>query len=389
MSDRVLILDTTLRDGEQAPGITLDPDQKVAIAKQLCALGVDAIEAGFPIASDGDFEGVRAVARAVRGPIVGGLARTHIADVDRCGEALKDAPRRRIHVFIATSDIHMKYKLRLTPDEVVASAAAGVARARTYTDDVQFSPEDGTRSDLDFMCRVLQAAVDAGASTLNITDTVGYATPKDYAERLRYIRTHVRGDYVISTHCHNDLGLAVANTLAGLEAGARQLECTINGIGERAGNAALEEVVVALRSRPEQFPDVTFDVRTEELNATSKMVAEMVGYPVQYNKAVVGRNAFAHESGIHQHGVLAHRETYEFIDAASVGQEGSQLVFGKHSGRHALRERLSKLGVEVDQPTLNTVFEYIKTLADKKIPVTDADLRRIVAVEGRTPTAVG
>ncbi|MCY4629292.1 MAG: 2-isopropylmalate synthase, partial [bacterium] len=312
--DRVVIFDTTLRDGEQSPGISLDQSEKLEIAEQLARLGVDIIEAGFPIASQGDFEAVQVIAKGVRGPVICGLSRTAHKDIDRCWEAIEAAERRRIHVFIATSETHMRHKLRMTPEQVKAEAASAVARARGYTDDVEFSPEDASRSDFDFMCEVLQVAADSGAGTLNIPDTVGYGVPEEYAEKLRRIRRQVSGDYVLSTHCHNDLGLAVANSLSGVLAGARQVECAINGIGERAGNAALEEIVMAVNTRNDFFGGLEVGIRTTELHKTSRLVSRLTGYPVQYNKAVVGRNAFAHEAGIHQHGVLSERTTYEIMD---------------------------------------------------------------------------
>ena len=381
MAERVTIFDTTLRDGEQSPGISLDVAEKLEIAEQLSRLGVDVIEAGFPVASQGDFEAVQAIASAVHGPVICGLSRTNLADVDRCWEAVAVADRARIHVFIATSETHMKHKLKMTPEQVLAEAAAGVARARSYTDDVEFSPEDASRSDVDFMCRVLQAAVDAGATTLNIPDTVGYGTPRDFGDRIRYVRANVRGDYVISTHCHDDLGMAVANSLAGVQAGARQIECTINGLGERAGNAAMEEIVMALKIRPDEFGGLETAVRTEELAKTSRLVSRLTGYPVQYNKAVVGRNAFAHESGIHQHGVLSDRSTYEIIDATTVGQQAGQIVLGKHSGRHAFADTLSKMGITIQGDALNAAFTRFKELADRKVQLTEADLEAIVAEE--------
>ena len=381
MSDRVTIFDTTLRDGEQSPGISLDVAEKLEIAEQLARLGVDVIEAGFPVASEGDFEAVQAIASAVRGPVICGLSRTSLADVDRCWEAVAGAARARIHVFIATSETHMKHKLKMTPEQVLAEAAAGVGRASQYTSDVEFSPEDASRSDLTFMCQVLQAAVDAGATTLNIPDTVGYGTPRDFGDRIRYVRANVRGDYVISTHCHDDLGMAVANSLAGVQAGARQIECTINGLGERAGNAAMEEIVMALRIRPDEFGGLETGVRSEELARTSRLVSRLTGYPVQYNKAVVGRNAFAHESGIHQHGVLEDRSTYEIIDASTVGQQGSQIVLGKHSGRHAFADTLAKMGITIHGDALNAAFTRFKELADRKVQLTEADLEAIVAEE--------
>jgi len=381
MSEKVVIFDTTLRDGEQSPGISLDVGEKLEIAEQLARLGVDVIEAGFPIASQGDFEAVNAIAKTIRGPIICGLSRTARKDIDRCWEAIEPAEKRRIHVFIATSPTHMEHKLRMTPDQVLAEAAAAVAHARQYTADVEFSPEDASRSDFDFMCTVLQAAVDNGATTLNIPDTVGFALPAEWADRLTRIRERVQGDYVISTHCHNDLGLAVANTLAAIGAGARQVECTVNGIGERAGNAAVEEIVMAMRTRPELFGDLQVDIHTEELARASRMVSRLTGYPVQYNKAVVGRNAFAHESGIHQHGVLRERTTYEIMDPAAVGAGESQIVLGKHSGRAAFADTLSKMGIEIHGDALNAAFTRFKELADRKVQLTDADLEAIVAEE--------
>ena len=379
-NDRLVIFDTTLRDGEQSPGISLDAAEKLEIAEQLARLGVDYIEAGFPVASQGDFEAVQGIARTVHGPVIAALSRTHRSDVDRCWEALRDADRARIHVFISTSPNHMEHMLKMTGAQVVEATRAGVGRAREHTDDVEFSPQDATRTPLDFMIEVLQAAVESGATTLNIPDTVGYGIPWDFGDLIRYIRRQVPGDYVISTHCHNDLGLATANSLSGVQAGARQVEVCVNGLGERAGNAALEEVVMALRIRPDQF-DVDTAVRTEELARTSRLVSRLTGYPVQYNKAVVGRNAFAHESGIHQHGVLAERTTYEIIDAASVGQVGSQIVLGKHSGRHAFADTLQKMGLSVSREVLDAAFIRFKELADRKVAITDADLEAIVAEE--------
>ncbi|MBV8949760.1 MAG: 2-isopropylmalate synthase [Actinobacteria bacterium] len=384
--ERVRIFDTTLRDGEQSPGISLDVGEKLEIAEQLARLGVDVIEAGFPIASQGDFDAVEAIARSVRGPVITALSRTGLKDVDRAWEAVQHAEHPRIHVFIATSPIHMKKKLRMTEDQVKAEAASGVARAKGYTGDVEFSPEDGSRSDVDFMCEVLQVAVDNGATTLNIPDTVGYGIPEEYASLIGHIIDTVRGDYVVSTHCHNDLGLAVANSLAAVAAGARQVECAINGLGERAGNAALEEIVMAIHTRGDYFAErsgvrLETGVRTEELARTSRIVARLTGYPVQYNKAVVGRNAFAHESGIHQHGVLADRETYEIMDANIVGQEAAQIVLGKHSGRHAFADSLGKMGIRIQGDALNQAFVRFKELADRKVQITEADLEAIVAEE--------
>jgi 2-isopropylmalate synthase len=381
MFEQVKIFDTTLRDGEQSPGISLDVAEKLEIAEQLARLGVDIIEAGFPIASDGDFESVEAIAKSVHGPTIAGLARTGFKDIDRAWEAVRHAEKPRIHVFIATSAIHMKKKLRMTEDQVKAEASAGVARAASYTSDVEFSPEDGSRSDIDFMCEVLQLAVDNGATTLNIPDTVGFGVPEEFASLIKHIIETVKGDYIVSTHCHDDLGLAVANSLAGVSAGARQVECAINGLGERAGNAALEEIVMAIKTRSDYFGHVETSVKTEELARTSRMVSRLTGYPVQYNKAVVGRNAFAHEAGIHQHGVLEDRETYEIIDASTVGQEAAQIVLGKHSGRHAFSDTLAKMGLRVQGDALNQAFIRFKELADRKVEITEADLEAIVVEE--------
>jgi 2-isopropylmalate synthase len=391
--DRVCIFDTTLRDGEQSPGISLDPGEKMEIAEQLARLGVDYIEAGFPVASEGDFEAVRAISRSVRGPVIAGLSRTQLADVDRCWEALRDADRARIHVFISTSPSHMEHMLKMTREQVLAATREGVSRAREHTDDVEFSPQDATRTPLDFMLEVLAAAVECGATTLNVPDTVGYGIPWDYGDMMAYVQAQVPGPYVLSTHCHNDLGLAVANSLSAVRAGARQVEVCVNGLGERAGNAALEEVVMALAVRPDQFPGaagpLASGVRTEEIARTSRLVSRLTGYPLQYNKAVVGRNAFTHESGIHQHGVLSERSTYEIIDASSVGQVGSQIVLGKHSGRHAFAETLEKMGLVVRGEALNAAFARFKELADRKVQLTEADLEAIVAEELGTAVEAG
>ena len=385
---KVVIFDTTLRDGEQSPGISLDPAEKLEIAEQLARLGVDYIEAGFPVASQGDFDAVQAIARAVTGPVIAALSRTHLSDVDRCYDALRDADRSRIHVFISTSPSHMEHMLKMTPAQVLTEVRQGVARAREHTDDVEFSPQDATRTPLDFMLEVLAASVEAGATTLNIPDTVGYGIPWEFGDLIAHIRNEIPGDYMLSTHCHNDLGLAVANSLAGVRAGARQVEVCVNGLGERAGNAALEEVVMALNIRADLFVANT-SVKTEELARTSRLVSRLTGYQVQWNKAVVGKNAFAHESGIHQHGVLVERSTYEIIDAASVGQVGSQIVLGKHSGRHAFGETLSKLGITLRGDALNAAFARFKELADRKVQLTDADLEAIVAEEVGTGVEAG
>src|SRR4051795_5192975 len=387
--DHVRIFDTTLRDGEQSPGISLNVHEKLEIATQLARLGVDIIEAGFPITSPGDFEAVQTIARSVEGPVICGLARTSKQDIDAAWEAVKDAERPRIHTFIATSDIHIERKLQTTKDDVKGQARASVAHAREYTDDVEFSPEDGSRSDVEFMAEGIQIAIDEGATTINVPDTVGYTMPHEYAEmftRLYELVPKLR-DVVVSVHCHNDLGLAVANSLAGVTAGARQVECAINGIGERAGNASLEEIVMLLHTRESSLALWT-EINTNEIARTSRLVSRLTGYQVQPNKAIVGRNAFAHEAGIHQDGVLKDRTTYEIMDATTIGLESNSIVLGKHSGRHALRDALEQLGFEVDGAALNTAFKRFKDLADKKKKVTALDLEAIVSDEMlRAPSA--
>ena len=382
MSDRVYIFDTTLRDGEQSPGVSLNTAEKLEIARQLARLGVDIIEAGFPIASEGDFKSVRAIAREVKGVTVAGLARSGYQDIDRAWEAIKDAEQPRIHTFIATSDIHLQHKLRMSRDQVVEAAVAAVKHAKKYTSDVEFSAEDASRSDLDFLCRVVEAAIGAGATVVNIPDTVGYTVPLEYARFIEAIRDRVKGieKAIISVHCHDDLGLAVANSLAAVAAGARQVEGAINGIGERAGNAAIEEVVMALHTRKDKYGYVT-GVRTEEIYRTSKLVSSLTGMVIQPNKAVVGKNAFAHESGIHQDGVLKERTTYEIMNPVMVGISHSDLVLGKHSGRHAFRERLAELGYTLSDDELNRCFKRFKSLADRKKDITDHDLEAIVEEE--------
>ena len=375
MGRDVVIFDTTLRDGEQAPGNSMTPEAKLRIAHQLDRLGVDVIEAGFPSASEGDFSGVRAIAEAVQRPVIAALARCHDRDIDRAGEALRPAARGRIHVFIATSDLHLEHKLRLTRDQCLERARAAVQRARGFTDDVEFSAEDATRTDLEFLCRVVETAIDAGATTINLPDTVGYATPAEYGAMFRAVRERVPGSdrVAFSAHCHDDLGLAVANSLAAIEAGAGQVECTINGIGERAGNAALEEIVVAGRVRP-QAVAFRCRVNTPELFRTSQLLSHVTGIFPQPNKAVVGRNAFAHEAGIHQHGMIQNGLTYEIIRPEEVGVARSTLVLGKHSGRHALERRYRELGYELDDATLDNLYQEFTTLADKKREVLDEDL---------------
>ena len=379
MSERITIFDTTLRDGEQSPGCSMTIEEKVRFARQLEALGVDVIEAGFPIATDGDFEAVRAVARNSRGAVVAALSRATVADVRRAAEALDPAARPRIHTFIATSDIHLQHKLHRTRDEVLAMTAAAVRLARRYVDDVEFSAEDATRSDAGFLCDVVNVAVDEGATTINIPDTVGYATPAEYAALIRRVREHISPETTISVHCHNDLGLAVANTLAALEAGARQAECTINGIGERAGNAALEEIVMACHVRGDRLPFTT-GIRTGELCATSKLLSDLIRCPVQPNKAIVGRNAFAHEAGIHQHGVMSNPLCYEIMTPESVGAPASEIVLGKHSGRHALAARYGELGCALSRDELENAYARFIALADRKKRIYDQDLLSIIAV---------
>jgi 2-isopropylmalate synthase len=389
--ERVLIFDTTLRDGEQSPGISLNRNEKLEIAQQLARLGVDIVEAGFPIASPGDFEAVQAIAREVEGPVIAGLARANPADVDRAWEAVRDAERPRIHTFVSTSDIHIVHQLQGTRDDVRGLARAAVAQARALCDDVEFSPMDATRAEVEFTAEIVQIALDEGATTINVPDTVGYAMPQEYAAylgRLYELVPDLR-DVVLSVHCHDDLGLAVANSFAGVLAGARQVECAVNGIGERAGNTSLEEIVMLLATRRADVGLVT-GARTAEIARTSRLVSRLTGYPVQPNKAIVGRNAFAHESGIHQDGVLKERSTYEIMDARTVGLEANSLVLGKHSGRHALRNALEGLGFVVDGPTLNTAFRRFKEIADKKKKVTALDLEAIVSDEMRqAPTAYG
>jgi len=383
MTERILIFDTTLRDGEQSPGCSMNTKEKVELAKQLARLGVDVLEAGFPIASQDDFEAVRSVAQSLKdGPVIAGLARAKDTDIDRAWEAVQAAQRPRIHTFIATSEIHIKYKLKSTQEEVLEAAVAAVKRAKGYTEDVEFSPEDAHRTNQDFLCRVVEAAIKAGATTINIPDTVGYGLPWEFGERIRDLINRVPGmeRVVVSAHCHNDLGLGVANSLEAIRAGARQIECTINGIGERAGNASLEELVMALRTRRD-FMKFDTGIRTEEIYRTSKLLQSITGVKVQPNKAIVGANAFAHEAGIHQHGVLQDPLTYEIMTPESVGVPKSQLVLGKHSGRHAFKKRLQELGAELTEEDLNKAFGRFKDLCDRKKEVFDEDLLALVEDE--------
>src|SRR5499425_1810136 len=376
---RVTIFDTTLRDGEQSPGCSMNQQEKLRLAQQLDRLGVDVIEAGFPIASDGDFESVKAIAEVVRRPVIAGLARACPPDIERAWEALKHAARPRIHVFLATSDIHLQYKLRITRDQCVAQAREAIRLAKSLCEDVEFSPEDATRTDPDFLCRVLDAVVEAGATTLNIPDTVGYTVPSEFGELIAMIRRCVKGieNVAISAHCHNDLGMAVANALAAVSAGARQVECTLNGIGERAGNASLEEIVMAMRVRPDRYPYET-SIVSEQIFSASQMLSEITGVPVQPNKAITGRNAFAHEAGIHQDGVLKNPLTYEIMTLRSVGVPDSKLVLGKHSGRHALALRCEQLGYQFERRELDEVYRRFVVLADQIKHVEDHHLLQLI-----------
>ncbi|HSE24969.1 MAG TPA: 2-isopropylmalate synthase [Pyrinomonadaceae bacterium] len=389
----VRVFDTTLRDGEQSPGCSMNLDEKLQMAFKLQDLGVDIIEAGFPIASAGDFAAVKAVAASCREVGVAALCRTAPQDVARAAEALAGAVRPRIHTFVATSDIHLEHKLKKSRAEVIAMTRAAVSQARNFTDEVEFSAEDATRSDIDYLCQVLETAVDSGASVLNIPDTVGYTTPIEYSRLIEQIRERVVRDrnVVISVHCHNDLGLAVANSLAAIEAGARQVECTINGIGERAGNASLEEIVMALHVRADRLPFKT-NVVTNELYSTSRLLSEIVGFDVQPNKAIVGRNAFAHEAGIHQHGVINNPLCYEIMTPESVGVPTNALVLGKHSGRHALSLRYVELGYNLSPAELEMAYEGFTSLADRKKRIYDQDLLSLLTAPGRArdeDTAVG
>ena len=378
-SNQVIIFDTTLRDGEQSPGASMNLDEKLRIAEALEDMGVDVIEAGFPIASNGDFEAVNEIAKLVKNSTVCGLARSGRGDIERAAEALKPAARPRIHTFIATSPLHMKYKLQMEPDEVYRHVVDSVSHARNFTDDVDWSPEDGTRTEHDFLCRCVEAAINAGATCINLPDTVGYSVPEEFGGLIRMLIERVPNSdkAIFSTHCHNDLGLAVANSLAGVEAGARQIECTINGLGERAGNAALEEVVMALRTRQDAMPFTT-NVKTEQITKASRLVSTITGFTVQPNKAIVGANAFAHESGIHQDGMLKNANTYEIMTPESVGLNESKLVLGKLSGRAAFKEKLNELGYDLGDNAFQDAFRRFKALADKKREIFDEDIVTLV-----------
>jgi 2-isopropylmalate synthase len=390
-SARIVVFDTTLRDGEQAPGFSMDVPSKLTLARALDALGVDVIEAGFPIASPADAEATLQIAREVRRPVIAALARCRQADIEEAARALEPAERRRIHTFLATSDLHLERKLRITREACLEQVAGGVRSARQYTDDVEFSAEDATRSDLDFLCRVVEAAIREGATTINLPDTVGYATPVDLREFFEAIRSRVPNAdrAVFSTHCHDDLGLAVANSLAALDGGVRQIECTINGIGERAGNASLEEIVMALRVRHDRLPYDTA-IRSELLFGTSQLLSKVTDEPVQANKAVVGRNAFAHEAGIHQDGMLKDSRTYEIMRPQDVGQTAEQLVLGRHSGRHAVQRRCEILGLLVTADELGHVYQAVISMGEHRKSIADGDLRRIVErLRGGAPDGSG
>jgi 2-isopropylmalate synthase len=388
-SERITIFDTTLRDGEQSPGCSMNLDEKIRLARQLQRLGVDVIEAGFPIASDGDFAAVRAVAAECREVTVAALCRTTEEDILRAWEAVRGAARPRLHTFVATSDIHLEHKLKKTRDEVLRMTRDAVRLARSLAEDVEFSAEDATRSDVEYLCEVFAAAVEEGARTLNVPDTVGYTTPGEFFELVKTVRERVvagREDVTISVHCHNDLGLAAANSLAALGAGARQVECTINGIGERAGNAALEEVVMAMHVRSDRLPFVC-GVRTEEIYPASRLLSETIGFGVQPNKAVVGRNAFAHEAGIHQHGVLSNPLCYEIMTPESVGVPANRIVLGKHSGRHALSRRYEELGITLSAEELRATYHRFTKLADRKKSIYDQDLLSLLPAPQARETA--
>ena len=387
--NRIVVFDTTLRDGEQSPGASLSHREKLELAHQLALLNVDVIEAGFPIASPGDFRAVKEIAESVKGPVIAGLARCVNADIERCAEALVPSEKARIHVFLATSEIHRKYKLRKAQSEILKQAVASIKYARTFRDDVEFSPEDASRTEPDFLAQVVEAAIDAGASTVNIPDTVGYAIPGEFGALIAFLFDEVPNihDAVISVHCHNDLGLAVANSLAAVQNGARGVECTINGLGERAGNAALEEFVMALRTRSDQFGELKTGIKTDRIYKMSRLVSRLTGMSVQRNKAIVGANAFAHEAGVHQDGMLKERSTYEIMKPEDIGIAGTDLVLGKHSGRHAFRHHLTKLGITLSEEELQHAYEQFIELADKKKYVYDDDLL-MIAQEQMTESRV-
>lgn len=384
--EKVVIFDTTLRDGEQSPGASLSISEKLEIAHQLAKLGVDIIEAGFPVSSPAQFEATRLCAEQVRGPVICGLARANEKDITAAGQALKAAEKRRIHTFIATSPIHMEHKLRKKPDQVLKMAVEAVKMARQHTDNVEFSPEDACRSELEFLYEILAAVIEAGATTLNIPDTVGYVLPYEYGQIIAKLKENVKGieKAIISTHCHNDLGMASANSLAGVRNGARQVECTINGLGERAGNAAMEEIVMAIHTRPDFFEKVTTNINTREIYRTSQLVSQLTGFVIQPNKAIVGKNAFAHESGIHVDGILKKRETYEIMTPEIIGLEGSRMVLGRHSGRHGFVDRCKQLGYNLTEGEVEIAYQKFMELADKKKEIFDEDIAVIISDEVRS-----
>jgi 2-isopropylmalate synthase len=381
--DKIVIFDTTLRDGEQSPGASLNHREKLEIAHQLARLNVDVIEGGFPIASPGDFAAVKAIAESVKGPTICGLARCLDKDIERCADAIKPAEKGHIHVFLATSAIHREFKLRKAKEEILRQAVASVTKARNFCDDVEFSPEDGSRTEPDFLAQITEAVITAGARTVNIPDTVGYATPDEFGALIKYLFDNVPniGDAIINVHCHNDLGLAGANSQAAIQNGARGIECTINGLGERAGNAALEEVVMALKTRQDRFPNVYTEIKTEHLYRVSRLVSQLTGVSVQRNKAIVGANAFAHESGIHQDGMLKNRATYEIMDPTEIGLDGNDMVLGKHSGRHAFRNHMQEMGINLSEQEVENAYVRFIALADKKKYVYDDDLLMIIREE--------
>ena len=387
MSEKIIIFDTTLRDGEQSPGTSMNTAEKLQLAIQLEKMGVDVIEAGFPAVSEGDFEAVSEIAQKTKKVQVAALSRTNKNDIDLAWSAVKHTPNHRIHIFIATSDLHMSEKLRMSREQVMQDIVNSVKYSKTYTKNIEFSAEDGTRSDRDFMCKAFEAAIEAGATTINLPDTTGYSTPKEFAELVQYVRSHTPNIHkaVLSVHCHNDLGLATANTLAGIEAGARQAEVTINGIGERAGNTAMEEIVMAFHTRPQLYPFTT-NIKTEHISSISRLVSMTTGIIVQPNKAIVGANAFAHEAGIYQHGVLVNPMTYEIMKPQTIGLSTNKLVLGKHSGRHALQQHLREMGYDLDPASLADIFEKFKALSDKKKNIMDEDLEALIQEDVRQIT---
>jgi len=389
MSEKIIIFDTTLRDGEQSPGASMNTAEKLHLAVQMEKMGVDVIEAGFPAASEGDFEAVSQIAQKAKKVQVAALSRTNKNDIDLAWNAIKHAPNHRIHIVIATSDLHMSEKLRMSREQVMDEVVNSVKYAKTFTENIEFSAEDGTRSDRDFMCKAFEAAIEAGATTINLPDTVGYSTPKEFAELVQYVRSHTPSiqKAVLSVHCHNDLGLATANTLAGIEAGARQAEVTINGIGERAGNTAMEEIVMAFHTRPQLYPFTT-NIKTDHISSISRLVSMTTGIIVQPNKAIVGANAFAHEAGIHQHGVLVNPMTYEIIKPQTIGLSTNKLILGKHSGRHALQQHLMEMGYDLNPALLNDIFQKFKALSDKKKNIMDEDLEALIQEDVRQVTEV-